>query len=120
MNGNKIVRKELDMHVRATSDTEDSIDYALQIDFEGIFSKDSPKQTMIVYDLLDFGVDKKSEHEEASMNLITHPVIATFILSKWEKSKWYFYATSAIFIIFLLLYSIFVIYLFNQPEEFGT
>ena len=118
MNGNKIVRKELDMHVRATSDTEDSIDYALQIDFEGIFSKDSPKQTMIVYDLLDFGVDKKSEHEEASMNLITHPVIATFILSKWEKSKWYFYATSAIFIIFLLLYSIFVIYLFNRPEDF--
>ena len=118
MNGHKIVKRELDIHVKATSDKEDSVNYALEIDFEGIFSEDSPKQTMVVYDLLDLHVRKKSESKEAFANLIKHPVISTFILSKWKKTKWHFYTTSAIFMIFLLFYSIFIIHLFNRPEVY--
>jgi len=118
VNGNKIVKKELDIHVRATDDKEDSINYALEIDFEGILCEDSPKQTMVVYDLLDLRVEKRSENNEAFTSLIKHPVIATFIALKWKKTRWYFYATSVIFMMFLIFYSAFIIYLFNRPEVY--
>eukprot|EP00092_Neocalanus_flemingeri_P000315 GFUD01000337.1.p1 GENE.GFUD01000337.1~~GFUD01000337.1.p1 ORF type:complete len:560 (+),score=128.32 GFUD01000337.1:393-2072(+) len=118
VNGNKIVKRELDIHVKATDDKEDSINYALEIDFEGILSEESPKQTMVLYDLLDLRVEKRSEHNEAFTNLIKHPVIASFIALKWKKTKWYFYTTSLIFMSFLLFYSVFIIYLFNRPEVY--
>eukprot|EP00092_Neocalanus_flemingeri_P052399 GFUD01061240.1.p1 GENE.GFUD01061240.1~~GFUD01061240.1.p1 ORF type:complete len:560 (+),score=130.07 GFUD01061240.1:174-1853(+) len=118
VNGNKIVKRELDIHVKATDDKEDSINYALEIDFEGILSEESPKQTMVLYDLLDLRVEKRSEHNEAFTSLIKHPVIASFIALKWKKTKWYFYTTSLIFMSFLLFYSVFIIYLFNRPEVY--
>eukprot|EP00092_Neocalanus_flemingeri_P054453 GFUD01064123.1.p1 GENE.GFUD01064123.1~~GFUD01064123.1.p1 ORF type:complete len:560 (+),score=125.62 GFUD01064123.1:420-2099(+) len=118
VNGNKIVKRELDIHVKATDDKEDSINYALEIDFEGILSEESPKQTMVLYDLLDLRVEKRSEHNEAFTNLIKHPVIASFIALKWKKTKWYFYTTSLIFMSFLLFYSAFIIYIFNRPEVY--
>jgi len=116
VNGNKIVKKELDIHVTATDDKEDSINYALEIDFEGILCEDSPKQTMVVYDILDLRIAKRSENVEAFTDLLKHPVIATFIAEKWKKTQWYFYTTSVIFFTFLIFYSAFIIYLFNRPE----
>ena len=75
---------------------------------------------MVVYDILDLRVDKRSENNEAFTSLLKHPVIATFIALKWKKTQWYFYAHSIIFITFLLLYSTFIVYLFNRPEVHCT
>eukprot|EP00092_Neocalanus_flemingeri_P074833 GFUD01092606.1.p1 GENE.GFUD01092606.1~~GFUD01092606.1.p1 ORF type:complete len:402 (-),score=71.74 GFUD01092606.1:169-1374(-) len=118
VNGDKIVKRELDIHVKTTSDKEDSIDYGLQIDFEGIFSEEYDKQTMVIYDLLDLHVERRSENNESFTSLIKHPVIATFILAKWKKTRWYFYITSTTFLIFLLLYSVFVLHLFTRSEGY--
>jgi len=115
VNGDKIVKKELDIHVRTTNANEDSLEYALEIDFEGILCEDSPKQTMVVYDLLDLRVEK-NDNIRAFTNLIKHPVIASFIAQKWKKTKWYFYTTSSVFISFLMFYSAFIVNLFNRPE----
>ena len=116
VNGDKIVKKELDNHISELDDKKDSINYAVNIDFEGILCKESSKQTMVVYDLLDLRVEKGSDTMQPFTSLIKHPVIALFIALKWKKTQWYFYAHSLIFISFLLFYSAFIIYLFNRPE----
>ena len=116
VNGNKIVKKELDSHVTELDNKKDSIKYALEVNFEGIVCKNSSKQTMVVYDLLDLRVEKGSDTMQPFTNLIKHPVIAMFIALKWKKTQWYFYIQSLIFITFLIFYSTFIIYLFNRPE----
>ena len=40
VNGDKIVEKELDIHVSELCDNKNSVDYALEVDFEGILYKD--------------------------------------------------------------------------------
>jgi len=118
VNGNKIVKKELDDHVKELDDKRDSINYAVEVDFEGVLCEDSYKQTMVVYDLLDLRAEKANDNMQPFTNLIKHPVIALFIARKWKKTKWYFYAHSLIFITFLVFYSSFIIYLFNRPEVY--
>ena len=110
------MKRELDIHVNATCRDEDSIHYAIEIDFEGIFCEESPKQSTVVKDLLELQMVKRNNSNKAIQSLLTHPLIATFIALKWEKTKWYFYTTSVIFIIFLALYSSIVTYFFNRPE----
>jgi len=116
VNGDKVVKRELDSHVTALDDKKDSINYSLEVDFEGIFCRDSSKQTMVVYDLLDLRAEKGSDVMQPFTSLIKHPVIALFIAKKWKRTQWYFYAQSLIFMSFLLFYSTFIIYLFNRPE----
>ena len=79
MNGNKIVKKELDDHVKELDDKRDSINYAVEVDFEGVLCEDSYKQTMVVYDLLDLRAEKANDNMQPFTNLIKHPVIALFI-----------------------------------------
>merc|ERR1711970_277225 len=118
VNGNKIVKKELDDHVKELDDKKDSINYAVEVDFEGILCKDSFKQTMVVYDLLDLRAEDGNDNTQPFTNLIKHPVIALLIAKKWGKTRWYFYAHSLMFITFLVFYSSFIIYLFNRPEVY--
>jgi len=60
VNGNKIVKKELDDHVKELDDKKDSVNYAVEVDFEGILCEDSYKQTMVVYDLLDLRAEQET------------------------------------------------------------
>ena len=112
------MKKELDIHVTALDINEDSINYALKVDFEGILCPYTTKQTMAVYDLLDLRIENGSENMQAFTSLIKHPVIALFIALKWKKTQWYFYAQSLVFISFLLFYSSLLFYLFNRPEVY--
>ena len=118
VNGDKIVEKQLDKNVATTHPNKNSVDYSVEIDFEGIFCKDSPVQTNVVNDILKLRISHKTYYVEAFNQLITHPVIATFILSKWKKTRWYFYTTSTIFILFLLFYTIFIGILFTRPDVY--
>merc|ERR1712013_227596 len=52
VNGNKIVKKELDDHVKELDDKRDSINYAVEVDFEGVLCEDSYKQTMIFKEII--------------------------------------------------------------------
>ena len=69
MNGNKIVKKELDDHVKELDDKRDSINYAVEVDFEGILCEDSYKQTMVVYDLLDLRAENANDSMQPFTNL---------------------------------------------------
>merc|ERR1712209_126879 len=41
-----------------------------------------------------------------------------FIHLKWKQSRWFFYINSAVFALFLILYSLYISHLFSRPEKF--
>merc|ERR1712061_166211 len=106
MGGHKIVRAILDNCVNAKCRQEDSIEFAIEMDWRGMFNENENNQTSLLCLLLDM----KSE-------ILSHPVVATFITLKWKKSQKYFYIQSGIFIAFLLLYSIFIVSVFCSDSE---
>ena len=112
VNGHKIVKAILDNCVGETCEEEDSIDFAIQIDWSGMFNSKQNNQTDLLFHLLNI----RDKHSASFSQLLRHPVIAAFITLKWRKSQKYFYAQSAIFFSFLMLYSIFIVYLFNREN----
>ena len=113
VNGHKIVKTILDSCIRATCDQEDSIQFAIEMDWSGMLNKRDKKQTSLLFHLMNL----QANHSGPFSQLLSHPVVATFITLKWKKSQKFFYTQSGIFIAFLLLYSTFIIYLFNRPEN---
>ena len=53
VNGDKIVEQQLDKNLQQIGANENSLEHGTQIDFEGIFKENSPRQTRVVKDLLD-------------------------------------------------------------------
>ena len=51
------------------------------------------------------------------LELVQHPVLASLIELKWKKVQKYFAIQSGIFLAFVLFYSFFLIYLFNQEKK---
>merc|ERR1712183_582090 len=112
VNGHKIVKAILDNCVGETCEDEDSIDFAIKIDWSGMFTRDQNNQTALLFNLLNF----RDKHKASFSELLRHPVIATFITLKWRKSQKYFYAQSGLFLSFLMLYSTFIVYLFSREN----
>merc|ERR1711874_807993 len=110
VNGHKIVEKILDNCVGETCKEEDSINFAIKIDWSGMLNREQNNQTALLFDLLNI----RDKHPGSFSQLLRHPVIAAFITLKWRKSQKYFYAQSAMFLSFLLLYSVFIGYLFTE------
>ena len=70
VNGDKIVKKELDIHVKEMDENKDSIKYALKVDFTGILNGSTTKQTMAVFDLLDLRIARGTDNMEPYTRLI--------------------------------------------------
>jgi len=110
VNGHKIVKEILDNCIGETCKEEDSIDYAIKIDWSGMLNREQNNQTALLFDLLNI----RDKRPASFSQLLRHPVIAAFITLKWRKSQKYFYAQSAMFVSFLMLYSVFIGYLFSE------
>ena len=72
------MKRELDIHVNAACREEDSIDYAIEIDFEGIFCEESPKQSTVIKDLLELEIATRNNSKTAITSLLKHPLVATY------------------------------------------
>ena len=59
VNGDKIVEQQLDKNLQQIGANENSLEHGTQIDFEGIFKENSPRQTRVVKDLLDLRASSK-------------------------------------------------------------
>lgn len=44
----------LDSYIRATAENENSVNYLIEIDFDGISDQNSIRQMPVIYDLLEF------------------------------------------------------------------
>ena len=115
VNGHKLVEKELDEYVRAEGENPNCKDYYINIDFGGIIKEKENEQVMscqVLYDILDFGVEN-----EVIEHIIQHPVIAIFIMKKWEKTRKFYYMTTLIYFLFLLLFSMLIYELFGPKSR---
>ena len=86
----------------------DALKYSIKIDFKGIVTH-SPltchNQCRFLYDCLDL--------EDKCEDLITHPVIATFIYCKWKKTRWFYFLHLFIYLLFIVVFSWLVIDMFG-------
>ena len=119
-NGGKIVKEALDKYLSINDSDEkgnkinidprypDALKYSIKIDFNGILTH-SPltchNQCRILYDCLDL--------EDKCEDLITHPVIATFIYCKWKKTRWFYFLHLFIYLLFIFVFSWLVIDMFG-------
>ena len=115
-NGQKIIREKLDTHIRSNKaycqdrNAKNAMDFAMEVDFSGIVDPKSTIQCRVLFDILDVS-------ETLNMDLrdvITHPVMALFIWSKWQKVKIFYYILSFCYFLFLISYTDLLYSMFGQ------
>ena len=67
------------------------------------------KQCQVLFDILDVGVDA-----DIIEDIVKHPVITTMILKKWEKTKYFYWLTAFMYMLFLISYSFLIYDLFGD------
>ena len=102
-------------------------DYHIRIDLGGILpeKKQKPvidlnpeteekemKQCQVLFDILDVGVDA-----DIIEDIVKHPVITAMILKKWEKTRMFYYFTTALYALFLFSYSFLIYDLFGPNPD---
>ena len=113
-NGQKIITEKLDTHIKPNKEycqdrnVKNAMDFAMEVDFTGIMDPNSTIQCRTLFDILDVSESLKMDIED----VITHPVMALFIWSKWQKVKKFYYFMAFCYFLFLvsftdLLYSMF-------------
>ena len=70
---------------------------------------DDTKQCKVLYDIIDI-FNSKGGVSDSLDEIILHPVIATFIWKKWQKTQYFYYFISFLFALFLFSYS-YIIYI---------
>ena len=141
INGHKLILKELDEYLvegpikseeetKKQEEAEDvtptnlnAEDYYITINLKGILPEKGAtgpegkevKQCQVLFDILDVGVDA-----DIIEDIVKHPVITTMILKKWEKSKYFYWLTALMYMLFLIFYSILIYDLFgdNYADEY--
>ena len=83
---------------------------------------DDTQQCRVLYDILDIFNSKTGLFESVKSDsldeILTHPVIATFIWKKWQKTQWFYYFISMLFAFFLLSYS-WIVYITFAKNDFN-
>ena len=72
-NGNKIVEEVLDSYIKKTAENENDADYGIEIDFSGLTSDDSRKQTTCINELLQLWAKanrSKADIYSGNLNLL--------------------------------------------------
>ena len=108
VNGTEVIEAGLNSCIIATTESANSIDFSIKIDFLKLFGRKTKRQCCVMEEILDL-----SSNFDSARELIKHPVIAAFIWAKWEKSKKYYYLHALIYMAFLLFYSVMVYQLFG-------
>ena len=135
INGHKLILKELDEYLvegpikseeetKKQKDAKDvtptnlnAEDYYITINLKGILPEKGAtgpegkeiKQCQVLFDILDVGVDA-----DIIEDIVKHPVITTMILKKWEKSKYFYWLTAFMYMLFLISYSLLIYDLFGD------
>ena len=108
VNGTEVIEASLNSCLLATTESPNSIDFAIKIDFLKLFSSKNHQQCCVIDEILDM-----TDNFDSARELVKHPVIASFIFAKWAKIKKYYYVHALLYMAFLLCYSIMVYQLFG-------
>ena len=108
VNGTEVIESALNSCILATTESSNSIDFAIKIDFLKLFGRKTKRQCCVIEEILDL-----TSNFDSARELVKHPVIAAFIWAKWEKTKKYYYLHTLLYMAFLLFYSVMVYQLFG-------
>lgn len=103
-NGDEIVLQKLDTCVGTTNDDPNSANYSVLIDQKCLVG-DDPRSLSMLGDLLSFPRD-------ATVRILEHPVITTFVKRRWPALL--FGVMSGIYILFVLNFSAFLLLMFSS------
>jgi len=108
-NGDKIVLDKLDTCVSTTGDDQNQEDWAVVFDHSCLVKGCN---VSVIKDLLDLP-------ERISGKVLSHPVIRTFIESRWQKTRFTFVFSFLLYLSFVLLFSSFI-WLMYQRDGFDV
>jgi len=108
-NGDKIVLEKLDAGVTATSENDDDDDFAVQIDHKCLVDED-PRNLILIKDLLNLP-------RKLTSNILSHPVVSTFIQRRWDRTKNMFLLSFVLYLTFVLLFSTFLGMMYTRYND---
>lgn len=108
-NGDKIVLEKLDSSVTVTSENEDDDDFAVQIDHKYLVDED-PRNLILIKDLLNLP-------RKLTSNILSHPVVETFIQRRWNRTKNMFLLSFVLYLTFVLLFSVFLSMMYTRNND---
>ena len=116
IDGDKIVLQQLDEYIKTTSSQDHKHERTMKIEFSRLESGDY-KGCELIKDILRIPQD-------ASKDVLLHPVIEAYLDIKWKKTRKYISAHFCIYLAFLLTYSWFLANIFyrplHHPNEFAN
>ena len=107
IDGDKIVLQQLDEYIQTTSSHDQKQERAMKIDFSRLESGND-KGCELIKDILRIP-------QEASKDILLHPIIEAYLDIKWKKTRKYISAHFCIYLLFLLTYSWFLANIFYRP-----
>ena len=115
-NGDKVVSYLLDQCVQATTDDENSPDYAIEVDLNNIGQRHRVANSKVIVnssvvrDLINF-------KKEAAQKLLCHPVIETYCHIKWSSMHLFFLSNFLVYFIFLCSLSLYLGTIFYRHDQ---
>ena len=106
-NGDKIVLEKLDACIRKTHDDPDNKDYGVAIDYRYLVDDDS-RNICILRDILEV-------QRSATIDIMDHPVVTTFISRRWPKKM--FVSMAAVYIFFVLTFTVYLLFTFSKFHD---
>ena len=108
-NGDKIVLAKLDRCVKTTHGDPHDKEYGVAIDYRYLVDDDSRNFSLLT-DILEVPRD-------ATVDIMDHPVITTFIKRRWPKGL--FYVMAAVYLVFVLCFTFYLLFTFS-PHGSGV
>ena len=102
-NGDKIVLEKLDQCISTTHKDPNDEDYGVAIDYRYLVDDDS-RNFCLLTDILE-------AKRDATVDIMDHPVITTFISRRWPKGLFCFMAV--VYIMFVLYFTFYLLFTFS-------
>ena len=108
-NGDKIVLEKLDQCLFPLHTDPNDKDYGVGIDYRYLVDDDS-RNFFLLKDILEVNRD-------ATVEIMDHPVITTFITRRWPKGL--FYTMASVYLVFVLCFTFYLLFTFS-PHGSGV
>ena len=108
INGDKIVLEKLDHCIKTTHDDPNNEDYGVSLDYRYLLDDDS-RNLCLLKDILEVPRD-------ATVDIMDHPVITTFIRGRWPKGM--FLMVAGAYSWFVIMFSVYLYLVFSKSSDF--
>jgi len=106
-NGDKIVLEKLDQCITTTHDDPNHKDHGVRIDYRYLVDDDS-RNFFLLKDILEVP-------RSATIDIMDHPVITTFITRRWPRLM--FLSMALVYLLFVLTFTAYLLFTFSKTDS---